>query len=184
MLALKQLASALLLAAPAFLQGVQATDDCDGSDKISPKFVIISMFPPEGEVWYGIPEFDLLANNVTLPGLSPLFPAVHCTKEGDICQLTTGEAEINAASSISALVLSPRFNLTSTYFMIAGIAGINPNQGTTADVTFARYAVQVALQYEFDAREIPSNFTTGYFPQGSTSPTEYPQSIYGTGWYL
>ena len=36
------------------------------------------------------------------------------------------------------------------------------------------------MQYEFDAREIPSNFTTGYVPQGSVSPTEYPQSIYGT----
>ena len=47
-------------------------------------------------------------------------------------------------------------------------------------MTFARYAVQVALQYEFDAREIPSNFTTGYVPQGSTFPSEYPQSIYGT----
>lgn len=51
---------------------------------------------------------------------------------------------------------------------------------TLGSVTFARYAVQVALQYEFDAREIPANFTTGYVPQGSTSPTEYPQSIYGT----
>jgi len=38
----------------------------------------------------------------------------------------------------------------------------------------------VDLQYEFDAREIPSNFTTGYVPQGSTFPSEYPQSIYGT----
>ena len=47
-------------------------------------------------------------------------------------------------------------------------------------MTFARYAVQVALQYEFDAREIPSNFTTGYVPQGSTDPTMYPRSIYGT----
>ncbi len=47
-------------------------------------------------------------------------------------------------------------------------------------MTFARYAVQVALQYEFDAREIPANFTTGYVPQGSTDPTMYPQSIYGT----
>ena len=45
--------------------------------------------------------------------------------------------------------------------MIAGIAGINPKVATLGSVTFARYAVQVALQYEFDAREIPSNFTTG-----------------------
>lgn len=85
--------------------------------------------------------------------------------------------------------------------MVAGIAGINPKIATLGSVTFARYAVQVALQYEFDARSIPPNFTTGYVassnyvlnrarpsslrydsyvPLGSESPTEYPQSIYGT----
>ena len=36
------------------------------------------------------------------------------------------------------------------------------------------------MQYEFDPREIPANFSTGYVPQGSTTPNEYPQSIYGT----
>lgn len=64
--------------------------------------------------------------------------------------------------------------------MISGIAGINPKRGSTGSVAFSQYAIQVALQYEFDAREKPENFTTGYFPQGSTNPTEYPTSIYGT----
>ena len=45
--------------------------------------------------------------------------------------------------------------------MVGGIAGINPKIATLGSVTFARYAVQVALQYEFDAREIPDNLTTG-----------------------
>ena len=77
-------------------------------------------------------------------------------------------------------MLSPLFNLQKTYFMIAGIAGINPKHGTLGDVAFSKYAVQVALQYEFDAREIPENFTTGYVPLGSYAPDQYPTSIYGT----
>ncbi|MCJ1224807.1 hypothetical protein MMC12_001452 [Toensbergia leucococca] len=81
---------------------------------------------------------------------------------------------------MTAVTFSPLFDFTHTYFMIAGIAGVNPEVATLGSVTFARYAVQVALQYEFDAREIPANFTTGYVPQGSTFPSEYPQSIYGT----
>ena len=81
---------------------------------------------------------------------------------------------------MTALTLYPEFDLTKTYFIVAGIGGINPKVATLASVTFAKYAVQVALQYEFDAREIPDNFTTGYVPLGSTAPTEYPQSIYGT----
>lgn len=71
------------------------------------------------------------------------------------------EIEINAAVTITALVFSPLFDLTTTYFLIGGIAGVNPEVATLGSVTFARYAVQVALQYEFDAREIPDNFTTG-----------------------
>lgn len=154
----------------------------NGSDPkpIAPKVMIVSMFDQEGDVWYGIPNFNLLAHNVTVPGLSPLFPAVHCTEEYNVCQLTTGEGEINAAGTIASLVHSDAFNLTKTYFMIAGIAGISPYQGTSADVTFARYAVQVALQYELDAREKPDNLSTGYFPQGSYSPEQYPQELYGT----
>lgn len=147
---------------------------------VKPKVMIISMFSPEAEIWYGIPEFDILGVNITLPGGSPLFPDVHCTADGEICQVVTGESEINAAVTIGSLVRSPRFDLTTTYFMVGGIAGGNPEQTTLGAVTFAKYAVQVALQYEFDPREIPANFSTGYIPQGSTVPDEYPQSIYGT----
>ena len=121
-----------------------------------------------------------IVQNISVTGLSPLYPDVHCTADGDICQLTLGESEINAATTVTSLVLSPAFNLTKTYFMVAGIAGINPKVATLGSVTFAKYAVQVALQYEFDAREIPENFTTGYVPLGAYSPAEYPQSIYGT----
>ena len=64
--------------------------------------------------------------------------------------------------------------------MIAGIAGINPYQGTLGSAAFARYAIQVALQYEIDAREMPSNWSTGYFALGSMAPGQYPSSIYGT----
>lgn len=75
---------------------------------------------------------------------------------------------------------TPLFDLSKTYFLIAGIAGINPKYGTLGDVAFSKYAVQVALQYEFDAREIPANYSTGYIPQGAYAPDQYPTSIYGT----
>lgn len=82
--------------------------------------------------------------------------------------------------TIASLVRSTLFDLCSTYFLIAGIAGVNPEVATTGSVIFARFAVQVALQYEIDPRELPANFSTGYVPQGSTVPNEYPQDIYGT----
>jgi purine nucleoside permease len=97
-----------------------------------------------------------------------------------VSQCLTESPEINAASSVMALALSSVFDFTTTYWMVAGIAGINPEVATICSVTFARYAVQVGLQYEFDIRDIPSNYTTGYVPFGVTSPSDYPITIYGT----
>ncbi|KIK51123.1 hypothetical protein GYMLUDRAFT_234345 [Collybiopsis luxurians FD-317 M1] len=172
--------SYLDLVTPAAGQPVTTSSKCTSNGPLQPKVFIIDMFEDEGDVWYNVPEFNLLACNITVPGFSPKFPDAHCTQDGSICQVVTGEAEINAASTISALVYSNIFNLKTTYFFIAGIAGVNPKVATIGDVTFAQYAVQVALQYEFDAREMPEDFPTGYVPQGSTAPGQYPQSIYGT----
>ncbi|PYH86412.1 putative purine nucleoside permease [Aspergillus uvarum CBS 121591] len=148
--------------------------------KITPKVFIVSMFAPEAEIWWGIPEFDLLAHNITIPGASPAFPDVHCTADYTICQLITGESEINAAITVASVVFNPMFDLTKTYFLVAGIAGVNPERASICDVTFARFAIQVALQYEIDMREMPANATTGYFPQGGYYADQYPTSIYGT----
>lgn len=79
-----------------------------------------------------------------------------------------------------ALAFSALFDLSKTYFMVAGNAGINPTCGTTGSVAFSRYVVQVALQYELDPRDIPSNYSTGYIPQGTEAPGQYPVYIYGT----
>jgi purine nucleoside permease len=72
------------------------------------------------------------------------------------------------------------FDLTQTYFFIAGIAGVNPKRATLGSAMFARYAVQVALQYEIDIRELSSDYSAGYIPLGSDYPNQYPTSIYGT----
>ena len=74
--------------------------------KLAPKIVIISMFSSEGSAWYGIDEFDVLAQNITIPGLSPLYPDLHCTSNGEICQLTTGEAGTNCNSFENTLPLT------------------------------------------------------------------------------
>lgn len=39
---------------------------------------------------------------------------------------------------------------------------------------FARFAIQVALQYELDARQMPANWTTGYWAYGTDSPGKRP----------
>ncbi|KAF9767588.1 hypothetical protein IL306_015223 [Fusarium sp. DS 682] len=79
-----------------------------------------------------------------------------------------------------ALILSPQFDFRNTYFLIAGIAGVNPKYGTLGSVAIARYAVQVALQYEIDTRSLPPDWPTGYISYGRNQPHEYPLITYGT----
>lgn len=64
--------------------------------------------------------------------------------------------------------------------LVGGIAGVNPYMGTLGTVGLARYAIQVALAYELDARQIPSNWTTGYWLKDSTGPGQPAGDIYGT----
>ncbi|KAI0088039.1 purine nucleoside permease [Irpex rosettiformis] len=182
-LAFLTLWAAVLLAVPVHAIATLSEEHAPHNPRggpLAPKVFIISMFDEEGDVWFGLPQLNVLANNITVPGFSPLFPQAHCTVDGAVCQVTTGEGEINAAVTISSLTSSSLFNLRNTYFLIAGVAGISPTIGTIGSVTFARFAVQVGLQQEIDAREIPSNFSTGYFPQGAEAPTQFPTSIYGT----
>ena len=82
-----------------------------------------------------------------------------------------------------ALLASQKFDFRKTYFLLAGLAGINPAYGTLGSVTFARYEVEVSIQYEFDIRDLDSKFSTGYIPLGAKKPSQYPTQFYGTEVY-
>ncbi|KAH7140084.1 purine nucleoside permease-domain-containing protein [Dactylonectria estremocensis] len=154
------------------------------ADPVAPKVMVISMWSPEGQIWHDqLPSSglgNLTSHSIHSPGFSMLFPRAFCTEDGSICQLTLGEGEINSAASLMALVLSPMFNLRQTYFLLAGIAGVNPRYGTLGTVALAQYAVQVALQYEIDPRSLPTEWPTGYIAYGRNQPLEYPFITYGT----
>ncbi|PFH62326.1 hypothetical protein XA68_14053 [Ophiocordyceps unilateralis] len=167
------------------LLGIRAAADsaaCAGV--ISPRVMIISMFAPEADSWHSRFHESKLGNlsavAIASSGLSILFPHVSCTQDGLICQATLGEGEINAAASMTALMLSPNFHLARTYFLLAGIAGVSPRQATLGSVALARFAVQAALQTEIDPRSLPANWSTGYIPFGRSVPFEYPAILYGT----
>ena len=85
-------ATASCLCSNVFAASVPARLDARAPSVINPKVVIFSMFDPEAEVWYGIPEFNVLAMNITVPGFSPIYPDAHCTANGEVCQVTIGES--------------------------------------------------------------------------------------------
>jgi len=109
------LAAALLIAT---LSRPAAAD----SPAIAPRVLVITMFGGEAKPWL---DAEALGRKLALPGLSKAYPEVACSDDG-LCMMTTGMGYANAASSIAALIFSGRFDLTRTYFLISGIAGVDP----------------------------------------------------------
>lgn len=89
--------------------------------------------------------------------------------------LCTGIGTAKAASSVMALGLDPRFDLRKAYWVVAGIAGIDPEDASTGSAAWAEWIVDGDLGHEIDAREIPPDWTTGYIPLRKTTPYELPR---------
>ncbi|SFS20884.1 Purine nucleoside permease [Granulicella pectinivorans] len=90
--------------------------------------------------------------------------------------LLTGMGTAKATASVMALGLDPRFDLSHAYWLVAGIAGIDPHVGSLGSAVWADYLVDGDLGHEIDAREIPPNWPTGHVPLRKSTPYEEPRT--------
>src|SRR5436305_6180691 len=146
------------------------------SKPISVKVVVVAMFEvgndigdQPGELQYWV-ERDHLDRVYSLPAG---YHAVRMNDSGEMAVLT-GQGTAHAASTIMALGLDPRFDLSHAYWLIAGIAGGTPDRISLGSVAWARWVVDGDLGYEIDAREMPAEWSTGYIPLRKTRPFESP----------
>jgi purine nucleoside permease len=91
--------------------------------------------------------------------------------------ICTGGGVTNSSTSIMALGLDPRFDLSKAYWLIAGIAGGDPLDVSLGTAAWAKHVVDGDLLYEIDAREIPADWPYGMLPLGSKKPNDI-----ATGW--
>jgi purine nucleoside permease len=89
--------------------------------------------------------------------------------------MVTGEGTANSATAVMELGMDPRFDLTHAYWIVAGIAGVNPDYASIGSAAWARYIVDGDLAYQIDSREIPKDWTTGIYPLQSRRPFD-PQA--------
>ena len=164
--------AAALLAAPA-----HAADIAPGAH-VPIEVVVVTTFQigPEGGHQPG--EFHNWVERLPLPdtlafpqGYRELRynPATH------VLGIVSGEGPTHMAASITALANDDRFDFTHAYWLLAGIAGIDPNAGPAGSAAWASYVVDGDLAYEIDGREIPSGWSTGYVPLGRSSPYQLPR---------
>ena len=84
--------------------------------------------------------------------------------------MVTGEGTANSSTAVMELGMDRRFDLSHAYWIVAGIAGVNPRYASIGSAAWARYIVDGDLAYQIDSREIPGNWSTGLFPLESRRP--------------
>jgi purine nucleoside permease len=104
-----------------------------------------------------------------------------------ILGIVTGEGAERGAASIMALGSDPRFDLSHAYWVVAGIAGVDPNVASVGSAAWANWVVNADLGFEMDARDMPSTWPTGIVPFDRTAPyaapAPAPESIHGVQAY-
>jgi len=78
-----------------------------------------------------------------------------------------------------ALGLDPRFDLTHAYFLINGIAGVDPHVASIGSAAWADYVVSDVAR-EIDPRDAPADWPYGLFPNGATHPR--PAAVPSAPW--
>ena len=106
---------------------------------------------------------------------------IHLNADTGVLGIVTGMGTANAAASVMALGLDPRFDLSKAYWLVAGISGFDPADASLGSVAWAEYLVDGDLAHEIDAREIPDDWDTGYFPLFSQGPGDQERLSYSLG---
>ena len=167
--------SRLAVLAAALVAAALSRPAAADSPPVAPKVLVVTMFGGEAKPWL---DGEALTRKLAPPGLSKAYPDVACSDDG-LCLTTTGMGYANAASSIAALVFGGEFDLSKTYFLIAGIAGVDPAEGTLGSAHWARFALDGGLQNEIDPREAPAEWSAGYLAIGAAAPGKRAEDHYG-----
>jgi hypothetical protein len=148
--------------------------------RIPVKVVVVTMFEIGQDTGDAPGEFQFWRERRKLDVRIP-FPQSHhdlyYNPKSQILGMVTGMGSIRSATATLALGLDQRFDLSHAYWLVAGIAGVDPHQATIGSAVWAHYLVDGDLAHEIDAREMPRDWPSGYFPLNAKGPLDkHPQS--------
>lgn len=145
------------------------------AEPIRPKVVVVATFeigadtgdkPGEFQFWA---ERERLEGTLAVPGLDH---PVRFNAEG-VYGVVSGTT-MRAGQQLMALVLDPRFDFTRSYWLINGIAGVNPGVASEGSAAWAQHVIDGDIAYEIDPREAPATWPYGIMALGNKSPLEKP----------
>ena len=152
----------------------------DAKPPMKVKVVVVSMFEIGNDEGDAPGEFQLWKARQKLTTQYPLphgFHDIYANPETGVIGMVTGMGIARASAAIMALGLDPRFDLSQAYWLVAGIAGVDPADNTIGSAIWTDYVVDGDLAHQIDAREIPSQWSTGYFPLFTHAPFENADAV-------
>ncbi len=121
--------------------------------------------PGEFQLWV---EREHLDEKVPFPGgVRPL----RTNRDHTVIGMVTGTTLVNAATSVMALGLDERFDLTRAYWLVSGIAGVDPADASLGSAAWASYVLNDVAR-EIDPHEAPADWPYGIFAIGAKEPNK------------
>jgi purine nucleoside permease len=154
-----------------------------GQKRIPVKVVVVAMFERGADTGDQPGEYQYWVEREKLDKIFPFPQGYHDLRMNDhgVLGVLTGVGTARAAASIMALGLDPRFDLSKAYWLVAGIAGVDPADASLGSAAWAEYVVDGDLAHEIDAREIPADWKTGFVPLRKSVPYEQPRIVPDNG---
>lgn len=140
---------------------------------IAVKMVIVTMFEIGEDEGDAAGEFQLWKERQKLTKRFPFpnsFHDIYMNEETGVMAIVTGIGTAKSTAATMALGMDPRFDLSKAYWLVAGISGIDPQDASIGSAVWAEYLVDGDLAHEIDAREMPDDWETGYFPLFTKKP--------------
>lgn len=142
---------------------------------LHPKVVVVAYFeigadtgdrPGELQFWV---ERDHLDRSIDVPGMSR---PVRANADGTEIAIAVGPGNIAPAVNLMALGSNPRFDLRQSHWLINGIAGISPADGTIGSAVWTDFVINGDLAKEVDPREMPAAWPDGFVSLDGATPTD------------
>ncbi len=146
------------------------------AEPIRPKVLVVATFeqgqdsgdePGEFQFWV---ERENLAETLAVPGVDR---PVRYNADTGVYGVVSGTT-VRAGLQILALGLDPRFDLSRSYWLVNGIAGVNPAVAAEGSAAWARRVIDGDIAYEIDSREAPADWPCGIMALGNKSPLQKP----------
>ena len=150
------------------------------ADPIKVKAVVVTMFEIGEDTGDRPGEFQFWVEREKLDRVLPFpagYHALRTNADGSVLGVLTGQGVANAATTIMALGMDPRFDFSKAYWLVAGIAGIDPADGSLGSAAWAKFVVDGDLVREIDSREAPADWPYARFALGSMAPDKLPANL-------